>query len=67
MPRIGCAIVLMALISGHFQSKFAFWVIWGFLRLLGGLRDGTSININNIKVNPLVRYGGPGEGVKRVK
>ncbi len=68
MPRIGCAIALMASILGHFQSKFTFWLIWGFLRLLGGSGDGTSIciNINSIKSNPLVKYEGPGEGVKRV-
>ncbi len=67
--RIGCAIALMVSISGHFQSKFPFWLIWGFLSLLGGSGDGISIciNINSIKANPLVRYGGPGEGVKRVK
>ena len=67
--KSGCALPLMASISGYFWSKFAFWLIWGFLRLLGGSEDGTSIclNINSIKVNPLVRYGGPGEGVKTVK
>ncbi len=65
-PRIGSPIALMASISGYFRTKFAFWLILGFLRLLGGSWDGTSIclNINSIKANSLVRYGGPGEGVK---
>ena len=67
--KSGCALPLMASISGHFRSKWAFRLIWGFLRLLGGSGDGTSIclNINSIEANPLVRYGSPGEGVKRVK
>ena len=67
--KSGCALPLMASISGHFGPNFAFRLIWGFLRVLGGSGDGTRICliINNIKTNPLVRYGGPGEGVKRVK
>ncbi len=68
-PRIGSPMALMASISGYFQTKYAFWLILGFLRLLGGSGDGTSIciNINSMKANLLMRYGGPGEGVKRVK
>ena len=64
--KSGGALPLMASISGHFWPNFAFRLIWGFLRVLGGSTDGTRIclNINNIKKNPLVRYGGPGEGVK---
>ncbi len=43
--------------------------IWGGFWVLDGPGDETSIflNINNIKANPLVRYGGPGEGVKSEK
>ena len=67
--KSGCALPLMALISGHFWPKFAFRLIWGFLRVLGSSEDGTNncIYMYSIKMNPLVRYGGPGEGVKRVK
>ncbi len=67
--ELALPMALIASISGHFQTKFSFWLILGFLRLLGGSGDGTSIclNINSIKANPLVRYGGPGEGVKKVK
>ena len=43
--------------------------IWGGFWVLDGPRDGTSICIyvDNIKSTPLMRYGGPGEWVKRVK
>ncbi len=37
--------------------------------MVGGLGDGTIIypNINNIKVNHLVKYGGPGKWLKGLK
>ena len=67
--KSGCALSLLASISGYFWPKFAFRLIWGFLRIAGSSGDGTNICIymHSIKMNPLVRYGGPGEGVKRVK
>ena len=67
--KSGCALPLMASISGYFGPNFAFRLIWGFLRVLGSSGDGTNkcIYMHSIKTNPLVRYGGPGEGVKSEK
>ncbi|PBK73756.1 hypothetical protein ARMSODRAFT_972138 [Armillaria solidipes] len=54
---------------GYFPVKTGIGAHWDILWVLGGPGDSTSIclNINNIKTNPLVRYGGPGEGLKRFR
>ncbi len=56
-------------ISHQYQAIFGQIWDWGGFWVLDGPGDGTSIclDINNIKANSLVRYGGPGEGVKRGK
>ncbi len=56
-------------ISHQYQAIFRQIWDWGGLWVLGGPGDGISICIyvNNIKANPLVRYGGPGKWLKRVK
>ncbi len=40
---------LMASISGHFRTKFAFWLILGFLRLLGGSEDDTTVVFKTVR------------------
>ncbi len=49
-----------------FSDKFRILAHFGLPQATGWVMGCTSIclNINSIKSNPLVRYGGPGEGGK---